>query len=274
MNAPNAERPNLTPIADLLGASVMLCLRNAKPLLLTSTAAALVGVGFGALATPQTDVSIVVWSIFVNALVAGLQAPVWMFVSFAQDGPIVQEESLLAYVAGVQVALNRLGLAFFLLALAVGIWIAGPVLAAPLVRGIELLWTPPLIYILIRFSLAGPSIARGMTNPLGALSFSWMLVRGRWWRTLGAQLPVWLLSGLLVYGASAVEAATGSRLLGALATVAALGLSAPLVAAVSIALLLDYMNASVPPPPPSPPAPKPPTTEPPAGNGAGSGEAS
>lgn len=274
MNAPNAERPNLTPIADLLGASVVLCLRNAKPLLLTSTAAALVGVGFGALATPQTDVSIVVWGIFVYALVAGLQAPVWMFASFAQDGPIVQEESLLAYVAGVQVALNRLGLAFFLLALAVGTWIAGPVLAAPLVRGIELLWTPPLIYILIRFSLAGASVARGMTNPFGALSFSWILVRGRWWRTLGAQLPVSMLSFILLLGAAAVETATGSRLLGALATVAALGLSAPLIAAVSIALLLDYMNASVPPAPPSPPAPQPPTTEPPAGDDDGAGRAS
>lgn len=268
MNAPNSERPNLTPIADLLGASVLLCLRHAQPLVLTSTAGALVGVGFGALATPQTLVGMVVWSIFINALVAGLQAPVWLFASFAQDGPIVEEESILAYTAGIHVALRRLGLPFFLLALAVGSWVAGPALASQVIRGIELLWLPPLAYIIIRFSLAGAAIARGMPNPFSALSFSWMLVRGRWWRTLGAQLPVLMLSGVLVYGASALETATGSRLVGALATSAALGLSAPLIAAVSIALLLDYMDASL--PPARPPAPP----EPPAGDEAGAGEES
>lgn len=273
MNAPNAERPNLTPIADLLGASVMLCLRHAQPLALTATAGALVGIGFGELATPQTVVGVVVWSIFINALVAGLQAPVWLFASFAQDGPIVEEESILAYTAGIHVALRRLGLPFFLLALAVGSWIAGPALASQIIPGIELLWLPPLVYVIIRFSLAGAAIARGMPNPFSALSFSWMLVRGRWWRTLGAQLPVLMLSGVLVVGASELESATGSRLVGALATSGALGLSAPLIAAVSIALLLDYMDASL--PPPSPPAPQPPTQEPPTtGDNAGDGEAS
>ena len=272
MNAPNAERPPLTPIADLLGAAVLLCLRHMRPLLLTATAGALVGAGFGALATPQTIVGLAVWSIFINALVTGLQAPVWMFVSFAQDGPIVQEESFLAYAAGIHVALKRLGLSFFLLGLAIGAWVALPALASTFIPENGLLWLlPPLVYIVIRLSLAGSAVARGMTNPFRAMAMSWALVQGRWWRTLGAQLPVLALTGFLLVGASGLETASGSRLIGALATGTALGLSAPLVAAVSIALFLDYMNADFP-PAPQPPAPRPP--DPPAGEGAGPWDAS
>ena len=281
MNAPNSERPTLMPVADLLGAATLLCLRHAQPLIVTATAGALVGVGFGALATPQTLPGVVVWSIFINALVAGLQAPVWMFVSFAQDGPIVEHESLLAYSVGVQVGLQRLGLPYFLLGLIVGSWVAWPAIATELVRPaiaaefvplVALVWLPPLAYALIRFSLAGPSIARGTSSPFRALAHSWELVRGRWWRTLGAQLPVFALSGLLLIGAGALETATGSRALGALATGLALGVSAPLIAAVSMALFLDYFNANY--PPLRPPAQEPTTTEPPGEDDAGTEEPS
>lgn len=254
MNAPNAQRPTLTPVAELLGDAVMLCLRHAQPLVITATAGALVGVGFGALATPGTPAGEVLWGQFIGAVVFGLQAPVWMFVSFANEGSIVDEESPLAYAVGVYVGLKRLGLEFFVLGLVVGTWTALAAMLALIDPRFSFVWLPALAYVGIRFSLAGASITRETSNPFMALARSWTLVQGRWWRTLGAQLPVLTLSAILVIGAAALETQTGSRALGTLATAAALGVSAPLVAAVSTALFLDYRKAdlaaaSAPPPP-------------------------
>ena len=259
MNAPNAQRPTLKPVAELLGDAVLLCLRHAQPLVVTATAGALVGVGFGALATPGTDGGRVLWGQFIGAVVLGLQAPVWMFVSFANEGSIVDEESPLAYAVGVYVGLKRLGLEFFVLGLVIGTWTSLGAMLALIAPQFSLAWLMPLAYVGIRFSLAGASITRETSNPFVALARSWRLVQGRWWRTLGAQLPVLTLSAMLVFAADRLEAGTGSRAVGALATGAALGLSAPLVAAVSTALFLDYRKADV--PPPSPPAQEPPAPD-------------
>lgn len=263
MNAPNSSRPTLKPVAELLGDAVLLCLRHAQPLVVTATAGALIGVGFGALATPGTEAGGVLWGQFIGAVVVGLQAPVWMFVSFANEGPIVDEESPLAYAVGVYVGLKRLGLEFFVLGLVVGTWTAFGTMLTLIAPQFALVWLTPLAYVGIRFSLAGASITRETSNPFIALGWSWRLVQGRWWRTLGAQLPVLMFSFILVYGAAALEAGTGSRAVGALATAAAFGVSAPLVAAVSMALFLDYRKAEFPPSPPPPPEP-PQEPEPPA----------
>jgi hypothetical protein len=62
---------------------------------------------------------------------------------------------------------------------------------------------PPLgIWILVGFAVATPALLEERIGPIDALSRSWDLVRGNWWRVFGILIVTRLLIGVVTYALS------------------------------------------------------------------------
>ena len=234
MNEPRPERPLLTPVADLLGEALRLYARHAPVLAGAAIAGALAGNLVGLLVTPSSFAGAVVWSLYIAALTTGFQAPVWLFAVFMHGREPLPETS-------VMYGLFALGPKFFTLGLIFGAAAGVLVLTAVQAQALFLPVFVVMIYCGVRFSLAGPAMILGRTNPLQGLRRSWQLVEGRWWRTFAIHIPIVLLTLVLsIIAARAAEEAGGSAVATALISAVALGVSVPLVALVEMALYSEY----------------------------------
>lgn len=233
MNAPRPERQPLMPSAEVLGEGLALYGRNAPILVAVAVAAAFVGNLIGLLSNPSNDIAFVLWNQLIAALIAGLQAPVWLLAKLVRRGePLTSASVLYGLVAFAP--------RFFAVGLVLGMAGGGLLLIAISVPAFSLPALPVLIFFAIRFSLAGPALVLEGLTPLEALGRSWQAVEGHWWRTFLIQLPVLLFAVMLLWVSGALASSVDSTVLAAVTSALALGASAPLIALVETALFEEY----------------------------------
>ena len=237
MNEPRPERPLLTPVADLLGEALRLYARHAPVLIVTAFVGAWVGSLVGLIVSPSTLPMEILWALFISALTTGLQAPVWLQAAFARSNRPVN-------VGAIFYGVPALSPRFFGVGLVLGAWSGGLLMFAVSLPALSLPVLCVLVYAAVRFSLAGPVIIFENYSPLYAITRSWMLVRGNWWRTFIVQLPVMVFAlTLVIIGAQVAERA-GAAIAGGVVGAIALGASAPLVALVETALYEEYRGVT------------------------------
>ncbi len=230
MFAPKPKGPPLTPIADVLTMALLTCFRQPVWLIAAGTSAALAANLIGALINPTALVQQLAWALFITSLTIGFLAPTAVLVLCAtrRERPTI----------GIAVAgLATFGPRYYSIGLLLGLG-ALPLAVAPFVA-------PVLIYVLLRFSLAGPAVLLENHGVLQALGRSWALVEGRWWRTFALQLLLGVFAFLLLYGAGAIGGMAESTTITLVATSLAQGVAAPLVASVEILLFLEYSQTSL-----------------------------
>ena len=209
--------------------------RNASMLITVAAAGALAGNLIGLVVSPSILAAAVLWGLLIGAIVVGFQAPVWLLAVLAQRG---ERCTAAAALYGAVTFSPR----FFTMGLLLGVGVGGLLLVSIYVPPLSLPALPALIFLGVRFSLAGPVIVREGGTPVQALIRSWRLVEGHWWRTFVIQLPVvvfvFILSTLAGEAAEAAEA----TMVAVLVNAATLGVSAPLIALVETALFEEYSN--------------------------------
>ncbi|MCY4583033.1 MAG: hypothetical protein OXE50_09610 [Chloroflexi bacterium] len=233
MNAPVPERQPLSPAAELLGEALALYGRNAPLLIGVAVSAAFTGNLIGLLASPSNDVAFVLWNQFIAAVIAGLQAPVWLLAMLARRGEPLSS-------APVLYGLVTFARQFFAVGVLLGVAGGGLLLLAASVEALALPALPVLIFFAIRFSLTGPAIVQEARTPLQALARSWQAVEGHWWRTFLVQLPVLAFAVMLLWLSAELASSLDSAFLAVVTTSLALGVSAPLIALVETALFQEY----------------------------------
>lgn len=233
MNAPGPERQPLAPAAELLGEALALYGRNAPLLIAVAASAAFMGNLLGLLASPSNDVAFILWNQFIAAVIAGLQAPVWLLAMLARRGEPLSS-------APVLYGLIAFAPRFFVVGVLLGVAGGGLLFLAASVEALTLPALPVLIFFAIRFSLAGPAIVQEARTPLQALGRSWQAVEGHWWRTFLIQVPVLAFAVMLLWVSGTLASSMDSAFLAVVTGSLALGVSAPLIALVETALFQEY----------------------------------
>lgn len=222
------------PAAELLGEALTLYGRNASIFIVTAFVGGSVGSLVGLMMSPSTLPVELLWGLLISALTTGLQAPVWLLAAFARSNRPLN-------IGAIFYGVPALSPAFFSVGAILGTWSVGFLLLAASFPALA----PPalcvLIYVAVRFSLAGPAIIFESHPPFQALARSWMLVGGHWWRTFVVQLPVMVFTLVLAIVGGEVAARAGAPVAGAVVGALALSVSVPLIALVETALFEEYL---------------------------------